>query len=144
MGFGTTRSYPAANTANQTHCVAGGEIAIPATGLVSRGTTRHLEAAKTTPRGFGAGAGVAHDGAAGWAALPGWLPELAELLAELLSCGGPIGLDGVAELCHVALHVQLVLLKPGNVQLLPRGSALELAGDVGFVVTDDSVGGWSA
>jgi hypothetical protein len=54
-----------------------------------------------------------------------------------LSGGGPIGLDAVTELDHVALEVKLVLFEPGDVELLTRCATLELAVDVLVVVTDD-------
>lgn len=39
----------------------------------------------------------------------------------------------------MALDLQLVLLQPRDVQFLPRGAALELAGDVLVVVADDPI-----
>jgi hypothetical protein len=41
----------------------------------------------------------------------------------------------------VTFQLELVLLEPADVELLARGAALELAGDVFLVVADDSVGG---
>lgn len=65
------------------------------------------------------------------------LPEVAEVFCELLASGGPIGLDAVAELDHVALEVELVLLEPRHVELLARGAALQLAVDVLVVVANN-------
>jgi hypothetical protein len=41
----------------------------------------------------------------------------------------------------VALDLELVLLEPADVELLPRRAALELPGDVLFVIADYSVFG---
>ena len=41
----------------------------------------------------------------------------------------------------MALEVELVLLEPGDVEFLARGAALELAGNVFLVVTDDPAAG---
>lgn len=73
-----------------------------------------------------------------WGRLSGGLPELAELLAKLLARRGPVCADGFAQLGHVAFDVEFVFLEPGDVEFLAGGAAFELAGDVGFVVADDS------
>jgi hypothetical protein len=65
------------------------------------------------------------------------LPEVAEVLCEFLAGGGPVRLDGVAELDHVALEIEFVFLEPRDVEFLAAGAALELAVDVLVVVTDD-------
>lgn len=65
------------------------------------------------------------------------LPELAEVLCEFLAGGGPVCLDGVAELDHVALEVEFVFLEPRDVEFFAAGAAFELAVDVLVVVADD-------
>lgn len=65
-------------------------------------------------------------------------PELAEVFAQFLPCCGPVVADAIAELGDVAAEIELVLLEPGDVEFLPGGAAFELAGDVFFVVADDS------
>lgn len=40
----------------------------------------------------------------------------------------------------MTLEVHLVLLEPADVELLAGGAALELAGEILFVVADDSMG----
>lgn len=76
---------------------------------------------------------------AGWALGSARGPELAQLLAELLPRRRPVGADVVAQLLDVALEVELVLLEPGDIELLARGAALQLPGDVFLVVADDPV-----
>lgn len=73
---------------------------------------------------------------------PAIQPKLAQLLAQLLACGGPVILDAIAQLGDVAFDVELILLEPGDVEFLARGAAFQLAGDVFFVVADDAVAGW--
>lgn len=68
------------------------------------------------------------------------MPKLAKILGEFLAGGGPVGLDAVAELDHVALEIELVFLEPRDVELLAAGATLELAANVLVVVTDDSGG----
>ena len=68
------------------------------------------------------------------------LPVLAQFFAEFLAGGGPVVADGVAEFGDVAFEVEFVLFEPGHVEFLAGGAALELAGDVFFVVADDSKG----
>lgn len=65
-------------------------------------------------------------------------PELAQLAAELLARGGPVVGDVIAQLLDVALEVEFVLLEPADVELLAGRAALELAGNVLFIVSDDS------
>lgn len=60
-----------------------------------------------------------------------------QLFAKLLPGRGPVRANAFADLCDMALEVQFVLLKPGDIKLLARGTALELAGDVLLVVTHD-------
>lgn len=74
------------------------------------------------------------------AAGPALLPELLQLLAQLLARRRPVAADRVADLRHVALEVQLVLLEPRHVELLPRRAALELPRDVLLVVAHDPEG----
>lgn len=85
--------------------------------------------------------GRAAGGAGGSASADVGLPELAQLLAQLLPRCCPIGLDAVPQLRHVALEVQLVLLQPRHVQLLARRAPLKLPLDVLVVVADDPTGG---
>ena len=66
------------------------------------------------------------------------MPELAEVFAEFLASCCPVCFDAVAQLGHGALDVELVLLEPGDVELLARSAAFELAVDVLVVVADDS------
>lgn len=40
------------------------------------------------------------------------LPELAEISAQFLSCRSPVCFDTIAELGHVALEFEFVLLQP--------------------------------
>jgi hypothetical protein len=65
-------------------------------------------------------------------------PKLFELTAELLACACPVCDDIIAEVLDVTLDIQFILLEPTDVELLSRGSALELSANVFFVVTDDS------
>ena len=67
------------------------------------------------------------------------LPEALQLLRELLAGRGPVGADVLAQLGDVALDVQLVLLQPGDVELLAGRAAVELARDVLVIVTDNPV-----
>jgi hypothetical protein len=43
------------------------------------------------------------------------LPELANVLAELLPSRGPVRFDAVAELGHVALQVEFALFQPRDI-----------------------------
>ena len=86
------------------------------------------------------GGAAAADTAAGGAAGAAGLPVLAQFLAEFLAGGGPVVADAVAELGDVAFEVEFVLFQPRDVEFLPRGAALELPGDVFFVVAHDSWG----
>jgi hypothetical protein len=74
-----------------------------------------------------------------WAGGATRLPELADVLAEFLTGGGPVCLDAVAELGHVALQIELALLQPRDVQFSARCAALELAVDILVIVTDNPV-----
>lgn len=69
---------------------------------------------------------------------PTILPELPQFLPDLAARTGPIETYAVPELGDVAAEIQLVLLEPADVEFLAGGAALELAGDVFFVVADDS------
>lgn len=69
---------------------------------------------------------------------PTVLPKLTQFTTEFLTCRGPVVSDVVADFRHMALDFQFVLLEPRHVQLLSRGTALELARDVLIVVTDNS------
>lgn len=75
----------------------------------------------------------------GWALGSARGPKLAQLLAKLLPRGRPVGADVFAQLLDMTLEVELVLLEPGDIELLARGAALQLSGDVLFVITDDPV-----
>ena len=66
-------------------------------------------------------------------------PELAQLLAQLLARRRPVVTDVVAQVLDVPLQVELVLLQPADVELLPRGAAPELARNVLFVVAHNPV-----
>lgn len=66
-------------------------------------------------------------------------PELAQLLSEFLACRRPVGADVIAQLLDVTLQIELVLLEPGDIELLSRGATLELAGNVLLVVAYDPV-----
>lgn len=68
-------------------------------------------------------------------------PELAKLAAELLASGGPVVGNVLAQVVHVALEIHFVLLEPADVELLARGSTLELSGNILFVVTNNSASG---
>lgn len=75
--------------------------------------------------------------AAGRAVRPAAAPELSEFSSQLLTGHAPVVSDAVAKLGHVPLELQLVLLEPGHVELLPGSAPLELSCDVLVVVTDD-------
>lgn len=64
-------------------------------------------------------------------------PELAEFLAQFLTRHVPVVPDAFAELADMAFDFELVLFQPGHVEFLPGCAALELAGDVFIVITDD-------
>lgn len=72
------------------------------------------------------------------AAGPTVLPELTQFTTQFLACRGPVVSDVVADFRHMPLNFQFILFEPRHVQLLSRGTALELAGDVLIVITDDS------
>lgn len=65
-------------------------------------------------------------------------PELLELAAKLLTGTGPVGNDVITKILHMALEIQLVLLEPAHVEFLPGCASSELAGDVLFIVANDS------
>lgn len=67
------------------------------------------------------------------------LPDLSQLAAQFLTGHCPVVADVVANFHHMTLDLQLVLLQPRDVQFLSRGAALELAGDILIIVTDDPV-----
>lgn len=75
----------------------------------------------------------------GWALGSARGPKLAQLSAELLPRGRPVRADIVAQLLDVALEIELVLLEPGDIELLARGTALQLPRDILLVITDDPV-----
>ena len=64
-------------------------------------------------------------------------PKLAQFLGEFQAGSGPIASDVVTQLLHVAFDVKLVLLEPGDIELLAGGTALELTRDVFFVITNN-------
>lgn len=66
------------------------------------------------------------------------LPDLAQFAAQFLTGHGPVVADVVADLHHMPLNLQLVLFQPRDVELLARGAALELTGDVLIVIADDA------
>ena len=66
------------------------------------------------------------------------LPVLSQFFAQFLAGRGPVVADAVAEFGDVAFEVEFVLFEPGDVEFLSGGAAFELAGDVFFVVADDS------
>lgn len=74
---------------------------------------------------------------AAWSAI---LPILAQFLAQFLAGGGPIIADTIAQFGDVAFEVEFIFFEPGDVELLARGTAFELAGDVLLVVAHDSGG----
>jgi hypothetical protein len=135
-------TYPCPYTADKTKVVSSGKLgAAPFAGACAG----DVEMAEARERGGGAricdglfhGICLLAGGSPGRAARATRLPEVAEVLCELLARGGPVGLDAVAELDHVALEVELVLLEPRHVELLARGAALQLAVDVLVVVTNN-------
>ena len=73
-----------------------------------------------------------------WTAGAAALPELAEFFGQFLAGCGPVVADAITELDGVTFQIQLVLLEPGDVEFLPGGATLELAGYIFFVVADDS------
>lgn len=120
-------THPAADAAEKTHSITGGEVAVAASQVVGRILTQVVT--KTDGSGQATGRTV----------LSARLPELPEFLAELLASGGPVGADRVAQLTHMALDVELVLLEPRNIELLARGAAFELASDVLLIISHDPV-----
>lgn len=66
------------------------------------------------------------------------LPDLTQFATELLAGHSPVVADVVTQLDDMALDLELVLLQPGDVQFLARGTALELTGDVLVVVANDT------
>ena len=68
---------------------------------------------------------------------PASLPELTELFCKLLTSGGPIVTDVIAQLKDMAFKVKLVLLKPRDVEFFAGRAALELTVDVLFIVSHD-------
>lgn len=98
-----------------------------------------LEAGGRGHSGAGGGERVEMRRLGRWALRSASRPEATQLLAELLSRGRPVGTDVIAQLLNMTLEVELVLLEPGDVQFLTRGSPLELAGYVLLVVADDPV-----
>ena len=115
--------YPAANAAEKTHSVAGSEIAVAASRCaLAQVITKAIRSRKTTGRTVGSAG----------------LPELSEVFAELLAGCGPVCADRVAQFGNVALDVELVLLEPGNIELLASSAALELTRNVLFVVSNNS------
>lgn len=75
---------------------------------------------------------------AGWALRPTRGPELLQLAAKLLAGTGPVGNDVITKILHVTLEIQLVLLEPAHVEFLSGCASSELAGDVLFIVANDS------
>jgi len=66
-------------------------------------------------------------------------PEPADFITEFLPGRRPIGLDRVSQFDGMAFDIQFVLFQPRDVQFLSWGPSTELAGDVFFVVPDDSI-----
>lgn len=62
---------------------------------------------------------------------------MAQLLSKFLARRRPVGADVIAQILDVTLQFELVLLEPGDVELLSGGAALELAGNVLFIVAYD-------
>ncbi len=73
---------------------------------------------------------------AGWSTA---LPKLPQLFSNLTSCAGPITANTIPKLGDVTSEIELVLLEPADVEFLTGCATLELAGDVFFIVADDSV-----
>lgn len=67
------------------------------------------------------------------------LPKLPQLFPDLTSRAGPVAANAIPKLGDVASEIELVLLKPADIEFLARGAALELAGDVFLIVPDDSI-----
>jgi len=101
--------------------------------VTNRRTTTRAQISTSTPRNIGRTASHRRCRPAPH------LPELFQLFAKLLARSGPVVSDAVAELGDVSFEVELVLFEPRHVEFLAGGTALELAGDVLFVVADDSV-----
>jgi hypothetical protein len=80
---------------------------------------------------------ISNAAAASRAVIPAGAPELAELLGQFLARHVPVVPDAFAEFANVTLDLELVLLQPGHVEFLAGRAALELAGYVFIVVTDD-------
>lgn len=75
-------------------------------------------------------------GTGGRAAGPA-VPKVAQFAAQFLARRGPVVSDVVPDFRHMSFDFQLVLLEPRHVQFLPRGTALELAGNVLVVVANN-------
>ena len=75
-------------------------------------------------------------GTGGRAAWPA-VPEVAQFAAQFLARRGPVVSDVVPDFRHMSFNFQLVLLEPRYVQLLPRGTTLELTGNVLVVVANN-------
>lgn len=70
--------------------------------------------AQSTPvrNGGGGGSEQGVRNGSSWALGPARRPELAQLFAELLSRGRPVGADIITQVLDVTLDVELVLLEP--------------------------------
>ena len=86
-----------------------------------RATPRRLVVARCTSR----------------AARSACLPELPQLLAQLLAGSRPVSADRISNFRNMTLQIQLVLLEPRDVELLSRSTALKLTGNVLLVITDN-------
>lgn len=116
-------TYPRTDTTNETQGVTRDKLLGVGSVDAGRGTGGIADFPVEASRALGAAGG----------------PELTQLAAKLLASGGPVVGDVIAELLDVALEVHLVLLEPADVELLSRGAALELASEVLFVVSNDSI-----
>lgn len=151
------KTYPRPNSANQANGIPSHEIVPGRTSLRTRAPRPQHRRAGRAARGeevvvrvrgtatverSGRGGGCVHRvrDMSGGARGPARRPELAQLFSELLARRRPVGANVIAQLLDVTLQVELVLLEPRDIELLPGGAALELAGNVLFVVAYDPVG----
>lgn len=65
-------------------------------------------------------------------------PVLAQLLGKILAGSSPVGADVLAQVLNVSLKVELILLEPADIELLPGSAALELTGNILLVIAHDS------
>lgn len=146
------KAYPRSNATNQAQRVPANELA----GVSSLSSSPRSSG---RPSSIGHGSSLAQRHVAsrgargsgdsvprGWALRSASRPELTQFLAQLLARGCPVGPDVITEVLDVALHVQLILFKPANVEFLARGTALELTRNVLLIITHDPIDAytWSA